>query len=197
MVVPGPGAAGADQDRNGATTQPANRHLQIEAGRLFGRKQMFIREIVKGASASRVIGVLCSAVLVVMPASVHAADIAWHETSQLKYDSPPDYRREGTAIFKTGEKASLVIVGKIDVTDDKGMRPFGAQYSLRLDDGSTITLQIAGTQSDTTGAQSGSGEFASGTGRFQGITGKVTFVGHLSSSVSEKDWVGSYSLPNK
>ena len=35
------------------------------------------------------------------------------------------------------------------------------------------------------------------TGRFQGITGKVTFVGQLSSSVSEKDWVGSYSLPNK
>jgi hypothetical protein len=41
------------------------------------------------------------------------------------------------------------------------------------------------------GAQSGSGEFASGTGRFQGITGKVTFVGQLSGSVSEKDWVGS------
>ena len=158
---------------------------------------MFICQIVEGASASSVIGLLCSAVLVVMPASVHAADIAWHETSQLKYDSPPDYRREGTAIFKTGEKASLVIVGKVDVTDDKGMRPFRGQYSLRLDDGSTITLQIAGTQSNTTGAQSGSGEFASGTGRFQGITGKVTFVGQLSSSVSEKDWVGSYSLPNK
>ena len=159
---------------------------------------MFIREIVKGASASSVIALLCSAVLVVMPASVHATDIAWHETSQLKYDSPPDYRREGNAIFKTGEKASLVINGKVGVTDDKGMRPFRGQYSLRLDDGSTITLQIAGTQSNTTGAQSGSGEFASGTGRFQGLTGKVTFVGQLSGgSVSEKDWVGSYSLPNK
>jgi len=158
---------------------------------------MFIRQIVKVASASSVIGLLCSAVLVVVPASVHATDIAWHETSQIKYDSPPDYRREGTAVFKTGEKASLVIVGKVDVTDDKGMRPFKGQYTLRLDDGSTITLQIAGTQSNATGAQSGSGEFASGTGRFQGITGKVTFVGQLSGSASEKDWVGSYSLPNK
>ena len=140
---------------------------------------MFIRQIVKGASASSVIGLFCLAVLVGMTASAHATDIAWHETSQLKYDSPPDYRREGTAVFKTGEKANLVINGKVDVTNDKGMRPFKGQYSLRLDDGSTIALQIAGTQSNMTGAQSGSGEFASGTGRFQGITGKVTFVGQL------------------
>ena len=159
---------------------------------------MFIRQIAKGVSASSVIGLLCSAVLVVVPATVHATDIAWHETSQITRESPPDYRREGTAVFKTGEKASLVIIGKIDVTDDRGMRPFKGQYALRLEDGSTITLQIAGTQSNTTGAQSGSGEFESGAGRFQGITGKVTFVGQLSGgSVSEKDWVGSYSLPNK
>lgn len=34
----GIGVAGTDQDRNGSTLQPANRHLRIEAGRLFRRR---------------------------------------------------------------------------------------------------------------------------------------------------------------
>jgi hypothetical protein len=128
-------------------------------------------------------------------APLHAADIAWHETSVLKYNSYPDYRREGTAVFKTGEKANLVINGKAEVSPEQDVGPFKGQWLLRFDDGSTITIQVAGTRGITTGAVSGSGEFVSGTGRYEGITGKVTFVSQVSGSVSEGDWGGSYSLP--
>jgi len=128
-------------------------------------------------------------------APLHATDIAWHETSVLKYSSYPDYRREGTAAFKTGEKANLVINGKAEVSPEQDVGPFKGQWLLRFDDGSTITIQVAGTRGISTGAVSGSGEFVSGTGRYEGITGIVRFVSQVSGSVSEGDWGGSYSLP--
>jgi hypothetical protein len=154
---------------------------------------MFIRQIFKVASASTVIGFFCLAAMVAMPASVKATDIAWHLTSTLTDEGPP-WKREGTAVFKTGENASLVANGTSDAPD-KGVRSWKGQYVLRFEDGSTITTRVSGKTDIWTGASSGSGEFVNGAGRFEGITGTVAFVSHGSGEGA--DWVGSYSLPNK
>ena len=152
-------------------------------------------ETVKLLPISTVIGLFVAAASLAMSVPLHATDIAWHETSVLKYSVYPDYKREGTAVFKTGEKANLVIDGKAGVSPEQDVRRFTGEWLLRFDDGSTITIQVAGTRVITTGTGSGSGEFVSGTGRYEGITGKVTFVSQISSSISEGDWTGSYTLP--
>ncbi len=156
---------------------------------------MLIRQIVKVASTSSAIALLCAAALLAVPAPVQATDVAWHSTSTLKEEGPP-WRREGTAVFKTGEKVSLVANGTSDALE-KGVRPYQGKYVYRFDDGSTITTQVAGRTDIFTGAGSGTGEFVNGTGRFEGITGKVSCVSQASGEVSEADCVGSYSLPNK
>lgn len=144
---------------------------------------------------SSMIGLFVAAACLTMSAPALATDIAWHETSVLKYSVYPDYKREGTAVFRTGEKANLVINGKAGGSPEQDVGRFTGEWLLRFDDGSTITIQVAGTRGITTGTGSGSGEFVSGTGRYEGITGKVTFVSQISSSVSEGDWTGSYTLP--
>ena len=139
--------------------------------------------------------------LVAAPTPLQATDVAWHAASTLKDESQTDegprWKREGTAIFKTGERASLVSNGTSDALSEIGVRTYKAQYLLRFDDGSTITIQGAGRTDLTTGRGAGSGEFVNGTGRFEGISGKVTFFGRASGEVSEGDWVGSYTLPAK
>jgi hypothetical protein len=144
---------------------------------------------------SSVIGLFVAAACLAVSVPLHATDIVWHETSVLKYSSYPDYRREGTAVFKTGEKANVVVNGKAEGSPKEDVGAFKGDWLLRFDDGSSITIHVAGTRGNTTWAGSCSGEFASGTGRYEGITGKVTFVSQVSGSVNEIDWVGSYSLP--
>lgn len=159
------------------------------------RMRMDIRQIVKESIVSMV-GLLFAAALLTVTAPVNATEVAWHMALKLTYDSPPNYEREGTAVSKAGERASVAVKGTFDVTDEKGARPFKGQWSLRFDDGSMITIQLAGS-TDKAGAISAFGEFVSGTGRFKGITGKVTYAGRRSGSDTETDLVGSYSLQNK
>jgi len=162
---------------------------------------MRIHQVIKAVSGASVIGLFFASALVALPTPVQATDVAWHLTSKLTDESHTDegtrWRREGTAVFKSGEKASVVSNGTSDALSEIGARAYKAQYLLRFDDGSTITIQGAGRTDMTTGAGSGSGQFVSGTGRFEGITGKVTFVSHASGEGGGADWVGSYALPAK
>ena len=85
---------------------------------------MFLRQIVNGAWRRRPWLALLACGL---HARLRVTDVI-ASTSRVIKQPPTDYRREGTAIFKTGEKASLAIVGKVDVTDDKGMRPLTGRW---------------------------------------------------------------------
>ena len=157
---------------------------------------MDIRQIVKVESMVGIVGLLFAAALLTVTAPVNATEVAWHMVLKLTYDSPPNYERGGTAVSKAGERAGVAVKGTYAATDETGARPFKGQWLLRFDDGSMITIQLAGS-TDKADAVSASGEFVSGSGRFKGITGKVTYAGKRSGSDTETDLVGSYSLPNK
>jgi len=157
---------------------------------------MNIRQVVEVESMVSVVRLLLAAALLTITVPVNATEVAWHMALKLTYDSAPNYEREGTAVSKAGEKASVAVKGTYDATDEKGARPFKGQWLLRFDDGSMITIQLAGS-TDNAGAIRASGEFVSGTGRFKGIAGKLTYAGQRSGSDTETDLVGSYSLPNK
>jgi hypothetical protein len=83
-----------------------------------------------------------------------ATDVAWHLTSRLTDDSHTDegtrWTREGVAVVETGEKASVVSNGASDALSEIGVWAYKAQYLLRFDDGSTITIQGAGRTDITT-----------------------------------------------
>ncbi len=162
---------------------------------------MIIHKIVRTVSGTCALGLAFAAWVVAMPVSVHAADIAWHAASKLTEDNSPNWKREGTAVFTNGEKATLVSSGTtaIGVVDETGARPFKGQSVFRFDDGATITMQQTGTRNVVTGATTGSGEFIAGTGRYEGIAGKVTAISSkaMPGTVLEGDWVGSYTLPIK
>jgi hypothetical protein len=149
----------------------------------------------KVASASSVLGLVLALASAGAPVPVQATDIAWHSTTKLTYENGPNFRREGTAVLKTGETAAFIGDGTAYPIDEKGLAPFKVQYMLRFDDGSTITLRYVGSRHPFEGSTSGSGDFVNGTGRFDGIAGKVSHTGQVGGSTAELDWVGSYSLP--
>jgi hypothetical protein len=147
--------------------------------------------------ASSVLGLTLALASVGVPVLAEATDIAWHSTTKLTYQNGSNFRREGTATFKTGERASFVGDGTSYMIDDKGMAPFKVQYMLRFNDGSTFTIRFNGSRHQFEGTTRGSGEFVNGTGRFDGIVGTVSHTGQIGGSEAEGDWVGSYSLPKQ
>jgi hypothetical protein len=149
----------------------------------------------KVVSAASALGLALAFASAGAPVSVQATDIAWHSTTKLTYQNGPNYRREGTAVLKTGERASFIGDGTSYMIDDKGMAPSKVQYMLRFDDGSTFTFRFNGSRHQFDGTTRGSGEFVNGTGRFDGIVGTVSHTGQIGGSEAEGDWVGSYSLP--
>jgi hypothetical protein len=167
----------------------------VGAGLHLKEQQRLNRLGLKVVSASSVLGLVIGLASAAVPVPAQATDIAWHSTTKLTYENGRNVRREGTAVFATGETASFVGDGTYYVSDAKGMVPVKMQYMLRFDDGSTITLCVAGLRHPSEGTNSGSGEFLNGTGRFDGIVGKVSHAGQIGGSGSEGDWVGSYSLP--
>jgi len=148
-------------------------------------------------SAYTVIGLVLATAIGAMPLPVRATDIAWYAETMTTYSVWPITERTGTVALETGERASLVSKSTADLSDDKGMTPWKAEYVLCFDDGSVITIRSAGTFDQRTEVSIGAGEFLSGTGRFEGITGKLTQVSRFSSSSVGTDFVGSYSLSNK
>jgi hypothetical protein len=158
---------------------------------------MNVCQITKAMSAYTVIGLVLATATAAMPFPARATDIAWHAESMTTYNVWPNTERKGTVALETGEKASFVSKSTAELSDDKGMTPWKAEYVLRFDDGSAITFRSAGTFDRITEVSTGAGEFVSGTGRFEGITGKLTQVSRFSSSMVGTDFVGSYSLPNR
>jgi hypothetical protein len=151
----------------------------------------------KAASASGALALALAFAFAGVPTPVLATDIAWHSTTTLTYENGRNYRRDGTAVLKSGETAAFLGDGTAYAIDEKGMAPFKIQYMLRFEDGSTITLRSSGTRHQFDGTTSGSGDFINGTGRFDGITGSVRHTGQVSGSTAELDWAGSYTLPGK
>jgi hypothetical protein len=149
----------------------------------------------KVVSASSVLGLVLTLASAGVPVPAQATDIAWHSTTKLTYQNGPNFRREGTAMLKTGERASFIGDGTSYMIDDRGMVPSRVQYMLRFDDGSTFTIRFNSSRHPFDGTTRGSGEFVNGTGRFDGIVGKVSHSGQVGGSEAEGDWVGSYSLP--
>jgi hypothetical protein len=95
----------------------------------------------KVVSVSSVLGLVLALASAGVPVPAQATDIAWHSTTKLTYQNGPNFRREGTTVLKTGERASFIGDGTSYMIDDKGMAPSRVQYMLRFDDGSTITLR--------------------------------------------------------
>ena len=62
----------------------------------------------KVVSASSVLGLVIGLAAAAVHVPAQATDIAWHSTTKLTYENGPNFRREGTAVFKTGETASFV-----------------------------------------------------------------------------------------
>jgi hypothetical protein len=158
-------------------------------------RQMLNRPGLKVVSASSVLGLVLALTSAGVPVPAQAADIAWHSTTKLTYQNGPNFRREGTAVLKTGETAAFVGDGTAYPIDEKGLAPSKVQYVLRFDDGSTFTIRFNGSRHQFDGTTRGSGEFVNGTGRFDGIVGKVSHTGQIGGSEAEGDWVGWYSLP--
>ena len=70
---------------------------------------MDIRQLVKVESMVSIVGLLFAAALVTVAAPVNATEVEWHMALKLTYDSPPNYEREGTAVSKAGERASVAV----------------------------------------------------------------------------------------
>lgn len=157
---------------------------------------MFIDRIISALSSSLLLGFVLAGALVAMPAPAHATDIGWRQSTVLERESAGAYIRRGTAAFKTGEVATVVVNGTNGPPDRKGRLPFRAQAVYQFTDGSTFTIRFAGSRDPVSSAQDASGKFLSGTGRFRGIIGKITFTGRPGlGEVGETEWVGSYSVP--
>src|SRR5512137_1520611 len=88
----------------------------------------------KAPSASGALALALALAFAGVPEPVLATDIAWHSTSTVTYQNGRNYRRDGTAVFKTGETAAFIGDGTAYPIDEKGMAPFKIQYMLRFDD---------------------------------------------------------------
>jgi hypothetical protein len=159
---------------------------------------MFIDRIITALASSLSIALILGGALAAIAAPARATDIGWRQSTVLERESAGAYTRRGTATFKTGEVATVVVNGTNGPPERKGGLPFKAQAVYEFKDGSAITIRFAGSRDPTSGAQDGAGTFLNGTGRFRGITGKFSFTGRPGlGAVGETEWVGSYSAPKK
>ncbi len=150
-------------------------------------------------SALLAFGLGVAAIALVVPA--HATEIAWHSKSDHSSQHPTssgfNAERPSTAVFSTGEQASIVGYST-NYKEVNGKRPWTGISLIRFDDLSSIAIKSEGTFDPLSHENNTAGQFIYGTGRFEGITGNVTCLGkYITHQLLETDCTGSYSLPGK
>lgn len=114
------------------------------------------------------------------PGAAWAESMAWRAATVIATQAGSETVRRGVAIFADGEPATLTLRLRPTAAPSQGRMPFSTHSVYRFDDGSTFTIEGAGTAAMSPEGvplpveNLIEGSFVGGTGRFAGIAGTVT-----------------------